>query len=64
LIAEIFKNVQNETTKRFLVGNTKVNSLVLTAVSKSRICLTFYNFKKLCLRSLDWLNVHFRVANW
>jgi len=32
MVAEIFeKNVQNETTKRFSVGNTKVNILALTA---------------------------------
>jgi len=46
-VAEILKNVQNKTTKRFTVGNTKVNNiLALTAVSKSKIPLTSYNFVK------------------
>jgi len=38
---DISKKVQNETTKRFSVG-----ILVLTAVSKSQISLTSYNFVK------------------
>jgi len=31
------KNVQSDTTKRFSVGNTKVNILALTASSKNKI---------------------------
>jgi len=48
LVAETFeKRVQNETAKRFSVGNTKVNILALTAVSKIKILLTSYNFVNL-----------------
>jgi len=37
VVAEIFKKMsKNETTKRFLVGSTKVNILALTVVSKSK----------------------------
>jgi len=39
---DILKNIQNKTTKRFSLGNTKVNILALTAVSKSKIRLTSY----------------------
>jgi len=40
LVAEKFeKNVQNETTKSFLVGNSKVNILALTAGTKNKIHL-------------------------
>jgi len=45
------KNVQSETTKLFSVGNTKDNILALTAISKTKIRLTSYNFVKLRLRS-------------
>jgi len=40
---QILKNVQNQTTRYFSVGNTKVKILALTAgaVSKSKIRLTF-----------------------
>jgi len=41
------KNVQNETIKRFSVGNTKVNILALTAGSKNKIRLSSDNFEKL-----------------
>jgi len=52
LVAEKFlKNVQNETTKRFSVGNTKVNILALTAGSKNKIRLSSGNFVKLHIRS-------------
>jgi len=45
------KNVQNEITKRFSVGNTKVNTLALTAGSKKNIRLSSDNFVKLRTRS-------------
>jgi len=43
VIAEILKNVQNETTKpkRLLDGNTKANILALTAVFQEQ---NSYNF--------------------
>jgi len=37
--------------KRFSDGNTKVNILALTAVSKGKILITSYNFVKLRIRS-------------
>jgi len=46
---DFLKNVRNDTTKRFSVGNTKVDSL--TAASKSKIRLTSHNFLKLRIRS-------------
>jgi len=50
LVAEKFeKNVQNETTKRFSVGNTKVN--ILTAGSKNKIRLSSDNLRILIVNS-------------
>jgi len=52
------KNVQNEITKRFSGGNTKVNILTLTAGSKNKISLFSDNFVKLRIQYeviLDWL---------
>jgi len=41
------KKFQNKSTKRFSVGNTKVNILALTAGSKNKIRLSSHNFVKL-----------------
>jgi len=41
------KNVQNEITKRFSVGNTKVNILTLTTSSKNKIRVSSDNFVQL-----------------
>jgi len=41
------KKFQNETTKRFSIGNSKVNILALTAGSKNKIRLSSDNFVKL-----------------
>jgi len=49
------KNVQNETTKCFSVGNTKINILALTADSKNKIRLSSDNFVFVHEVSLDWL---------
>jgi len=43
------KNVQYETTKRFLVGNTKVN--ILARFQEQNSFVTSYNFVKLRIRS-------------
>jgi len=52
---KICKNVQNETTKLFSVGNTEANILALTADSKNKIHLSSDNFVKLRTQSsLDW----------
>jgi len=41
LVSEILKNVQNETTKRFLVGNTKIK------ISTNQVQRRIRSFKKL-----------------
>jgi len=41
---EMRKNVEDETTKRFSVGNTKVNILALTAGSKNKILVEMLIF--------------------
>jgi len=54
-----------ETTKRFSVGNTKVNILALTASSKNKIRLSSDNFVNVVheVALIGW-NVNICVANW